>query len=287
MNKVHTDLQVEDIDRDLVVAFLHHLEQDRNNSIKTRNLRLAAIRGLCADIARREPVLVLTCQRVLAIPVKRTRKRMVDDLAPVESSALLAAPDRSTWIGRRDRCLLAVALQTGLRVSALIGLNLEDVSLAREPDAYVHVSGKGRKERRVPLRRDRLEVLTEWLWERGKTTDTALFLTNRRRRFSRDGMERIVRKDVIMAAKTCPSIGAKRVSPHTLRHSCAMDLLRKEINCTVIALWLGHETIETTPIYRHAEMAIKKRAMDQTTPADVPKGVYQPTDDIRAFLNSL
>ena len=159
--------------------------------------------------------------------------------------------------------------------------------MAREPDAYVHVCGKGRKERRVPLRSDRLEVLTEWLRERGKTTDHALFLTNRRRRFSRDGMERIVRKDVIMAAKTCPSIGAKRVSPHTLRHSCAMDLLRKEINCAVSALWLGHETIETTQIYRHTEMAIKKRAMDQTTPADVPKGVYQPTDDMRAFLNSL
>ncbi len=287
LNKVHTDLQVEDIDGALVVAFLHHLEQERNNSIKTRNLRLTAIRGLFAYIASREPALVLTCQRVLAIPVKRTKKRMVDYLEPVESSALLAAPDLSTWIGRRDRCLLVVALQTGLRVSELIGLKLKDVHMAREPDAYVHVCGKGQKEIRVPLRSDSLEVLTEWLRERGKTTDNALFLTNRRRRFSRDGIERIVRKYVIIAAKTCPSIGEKRVSPHTLRHSCAMDLLRHQVDCAVIALWLGHETIDTTQIYLHTEMEIKKRAMDQTTPADVPKGVYQPTDDIRAFLNSL
>ena len=143
------------------------------------------------------------------------------------------------------------------------------------------------RDERVPLLSDSLEVLTEWLRERGKTTDHALFLTNRRRRFSRDGFERIVRKEVITAAKTCPSIGAKRVSPHTLRHSCAMDLLRHQVDCAVLALWLGHETIETTQIYLHTEMEIKKRAMDQTTPADFPKGVYQATDDIRAFLNSL
>ncbi len=287
LNKVHTELLVEEIDGDLVVEFLHHLEKEQDNSIQTRNLRLAAIRGLFAYIARREPGLLLTCPRVLAIPKKRAQKQMVDYLEPAESSALLAAPDLSTWIGRRDRCLLVVALQTGLRVSELIGLNLEDVDLVRKPHAYVHVCGKGRKERRVPLRGDSFEVLTEWLRERGETADTALFLTNRRRRFSRDGIERLVKKYVTLATTSYPSIGEKRVSPHTLRHSCAMDLLRHHVDCAVIALWFGHETMETTQIYLHAEMAIKKRAMDQTKPVDIPKGVYQPADDIRAFLNTL
>ena len=180
-----------------------------------------------------------------------------------------------------------VALQTGLRVSELIGLKLEDVDLVRKPHAYVHVCGKGRKERRVPLRGDRFEVLTEWLRERGETADHALFLTNRRRRFSRDGLERLVKKYVTLATKSCPSIGEKRVSPHTLRHSCAMDLLRHQVDCAVIALWLGYETMDTTQIYRHAEMAIKKRAMDQTKPVDIPKGVYKPRDGVLAFLNTL
>lgn len=287
LDKVFTDIKVEDLDADLVAGFLLHLEQQRNNSIQTRNIRLTAIRGMFNYIGSREPELMLTCQRVLAIPAKRTKKRMVDYLEPEETSALLAAPDLSTWIGRRDRCLLLVAMQTGLRVSELVGLDLGDVSMVKETDASLHVFGKGRKERTVPLRRDSVEVLTTWLQERGRTGDDALFVTNRRSRFSRDGIERIVRKYVAIAALSCPSLKEKRVSPHTLRHTAAMNLLRSGVSCTVIALWLGHETIETTQVYLHAGMDIKKKAMEQTRPEDVPGGVYQPADDILAFVMSL
>ena len=287
LDKAFTDIKVEDLDADLVAAFLLHLEQERNNSIQTRNIRLAAIKGVFDYIGSREPELMLTCQRVLAIPAKRTSRRTVDYLEPSETSALLSAPDLSTWIGRRDRCLLLVALQTGLRVSELVGLDLGDVSLVKPGDASLHARGKGRKERTVPLREDSVEVLTTWLQERGRTGDEALFVTNRRSRFSRDGIGRIVRKHVAIAALSCPSLGEKRVSPHTLRHTAAMDLLRSGVSCTVIALWLGHETIETTQIYLHADMEIKKKAMEQTRPEDIPGGVYQPADDILAFVMSL
>ncbi len=287
LDKVFTDIKVEDLDADLVAAFLLHLEEERNNSIQTRNIRLAAIKGVFDYIGRREPELMVTCQRVLAIPAKRTRKRMVDYLEPSETAALLAAPDLSTWIGRRDRCLLVVALQTGLRVSELVGLDLGDVSLVKPRDASLDARGKGRKERTVPLREDSVKVLTAWLQERGKARDEALFVTNRWSRFSRDGIGRIVRKYVAIAALSCPSLREKRVSPHTLRHTAAMDLLRSGVSCTVIALWLGHESIETTQIYLHADMEIKKKAMEQTRPEDIPGGVYQPGDDILAFVMSL
>ncbi len=285
--KPFTDLEVEDLDADLVAGFLLYLERERNNSIHTRNIRLTAIKGVFGYIGSREPELMLTCQKVLAIPAKRTRQRMADYLEPEEVSALLAAPDLSTWIGRRDRCLLLVALQTGLRVSELVGLDLGDVSLIKVTDASLHARGKGRKERTVPLRSDSVEVLTTWLQERGKARDNALFVTNRWSRFSRDGIGRIVRKYVAIASLSRSSLKEKRVSPHTLRHTAAMNLLRSGISCTVIALWLGHESIETTQIYLHADMEIKKKAMEQTKPEDIPGGVYHPTDDILAFVMSL
>ncbi len=285
--KAPTDLEVKDLDADLVSEFLLHLETERGNSIQTRNLRLAAIRGLFEYTALREPELLLTCQKVLAIPSKRTKKRMVDFLEPKESSALLAAPDLSTRIGRRDRCMLLIALQTGLRVSELIGLDLEDVSMNNLSDACLHVRGKGRKERMVPLRNDCVKVLSDWLQERGAAKDNALFVTNRYKRLSRDGVARIVSKYVGKAAISCPSIGEKRVSPHTLRHSAAMDLLRSGVSCTVIALWLGHEKIDTTQVYLHADMAIKKKAMERTRSQDIPAGLYQPEDDLLVLLKSL
>ncbi len=280
-------IKVEDLDADLVAGFLLPLERERNNSIRTRNIRLVARRKVFEYIGSREPELMVTCQKVLVIPTKRTKQRTMDDLEPEETSALLAAPNLLTWIGRRDRCLLLVALPTGLRVSELIGLDLGDVSLVPVTDASLHARGKGRKERTVSVRSDCVEVLTAWLQERGQARDNALFVTNRRSRFSRDGVERIVQKYVEMAARSCLSIGDKRVSPPTLRHTTAMNLLRRGVSCTVIALWLGHETRETTQIYRHADMEIKKKAMEQTRPEDIPGGIDQPNGDILAFLKSL
>lgn len=282
-----TEMSTTDIDADLVAGFLAHVEDGRRNGIRTRNVRRSAIRGFFRFVAIEEPALLLHCQRVLAIPAKREAKRPLDFLDRAESAALLAAPDLSTWIGRRDRNLLLVALQTGLRVSELIGLNVADVVLDPPRHGHVQCRGKGRKERATPLRSDSVGALAEWLRERGGAPDDPLFASNRKRRFSRDGIERIVTKHVRLAARTCPSLRNKRVSPHTLRHSAAMDLLRSGVDCAVIALWLGHESVETTQVYLHADMGIKKQAMDRTRPMDVPGGVYRPDDEVLAFLESL
>ena len=212
---------------------------------------------------------------------------MIDYLDQAEHAALLAAPDLSTWIGRRDRTLLLVALQTGLRVSELIGLNIGDVVLEPQSQAHVHCRGKGRKERKTPLRSDSVQALRGWIGERVASPDLPLFVSNRRGRFSRDGIERIVRKYTRMASEICPTLQNKRVSPHTLRHTAAMELLRSGVSCTVIALWLGHESVETTQIYLHADMQIKKDAMDQTRPVVVPEGIYRPDDTLMAFLEAL
>ncbi len=275
LNRQPVDMCVADIDATLVSNFLTHMEEHRGNSASTRNQRRNAIRSFFRFVAIREPALLLHCQQVLAIPAKRHDKRLIDFLEPAESAALLGAPDITTWIGRRDHTLLLVALQTGLRVSELIGLNVGDITLIPRDEAYLQCFGKGRKARVTPLRSDSIMALTEWLQERrAMKPEEPLFISNRQGRFSRDGIERIVRKYCTIAAETCPSLHDKRVSPHTLRHTAAMNLLRSGVGCTVIALWLGHESVETTQVYLHADMAIKKQAMNQTRPTDIPEGIY-------------
>ncbi len=281
------DLLVTDISANLVAGFLSDLENHRNNAVSTRNVRRSAIRKFFQFVATQEPALLLHCGQVLAIPAKQQDRRTVDFLEPAESAALLAAPDRSTWIGRRDRTMLLLALQTGLRVSELISLNIQDIVFQSASQGYVQCQGKGRKHRATPLRTDSIQALKPWLRERGGQPHEPLFVSNRQGRFSRDGIERIVRKYSRIAAKDCPSLKDKKVSPHTLRHSAAMNLLRSGVGCTVIALWLGHESAETTQIYLHADMEIKKQAMDQTRPTNVPEGIYRPDDDLLAFLQAL
>ena len=281
------DMMVIDLDSDLIGDFLSHVENGRGNGASTRNLRLSAIRSFFHFVSIRNPEILLHCQQVLAIPAKRHDKRLIDFLEPDESAALLAAPDTTTWIGRRDRTLLLVALQTGLRVSELISLTIGDVRLVPKSEAHVRCMGKGRKERTTPLRSDCGATLSQWIRERAANSDDPLFTSNRRGRFSCDAVERIVRKYTRLAAKTCPSLHEKRVSPHTLRHTTAMELLRSGAGCTVIALWLGHESVETTQIYLHADLEIKRQAMDRTRPVDVSEGVYRPDDEVLTFLHSL
>ena len=284
LNRTRTDLLVTDIDADLVGRFLGFVEDSRRNCARTRNARRSAVRSFFKHVAIREPALLHHCQQVLAIPPKRHERRMIDYLDQAESTALLAAPDLSTCYGRRDRTLLLVALQTGLRVSELIGLNVGDVVLEPQERAHVHCRGK---DRVTPLRSDSMQALRNWLRERAAAPDQPLFASNRGGRFSRDGIERIVRKYTRMADETCPTLHGKRVSPHTLRHSAAMELLGRGVGCAVIALWLGHESLETTQVYLHADMRIKKEAMDRTRPSEAPEGAYQPNDALMAFLEAL
>jgi site-specific recombinase XerD len=279
-------LVLEDLDAGLIGAFLTHLEAERGASVRTRNARLTAIRSLFNFAAYRHPDHAALIQRVLAIPPKRTNRVLVTYLTDDEAAALLAAPDRSTWLGRRDHALLLLALETGLRVSELTGLTCGAVHLGT--GAHVRCTGKGRKERITPLRREARAVLKAWLHERAGTADDALFPGPRGEQLSRDAVRRLVQRTVAAAAPTCPSLAAKAVTPHTLRHSCAMNLLRHGVDTATIALWLGHEDVRTTySVYLHADLGLKEKAIAKTAPPRTRPGRYRPPDTLLAFLEAL
>jgi integrase/recombinase XerD len=279
------ELDVADLDAELVAAFLAHLENERGNSVKTRNARLAAIHSLFRYAALQHPEHAQDIQRVLAIPPKRSNRALVTFLDEQAIEALLAAADRSTWIGRRDHALLLTALQTGLRASELTGLNVADVHLST--GAHVSCRGKGRKQRITPLTAATVAVLRVWLAERAGGRDDPLFPTSRGRRLSRDALERRLAKHLGTAAQRCPSLREKKVTLHTLRHTAAMQLLHAGVDTTVIALWLGHERVDTTQIYLHADLALKERALSRTKPPDAKPGRYRPPDALLAFLEAL
>ena len=278
-------LDWEDLNPALICAFLDHLEADRHNSPRTRNLRLTAIRSLFAYASLRHPEHAALIQRVLAVPPKRFDKPIVSFLTAEEVDALIDAPDRGTWEGRRDRALLLVAVQTGLRVSELTGLNCGDATFGA--GASVRCEGKGRKHRAVPLSGPTEAVLKVWVSERAGRRDEPLFPTRTGRRLSADAVQRLVRKHAATAASRCPSLRAEKLHPHTLRHSCAMTLLYARVDTAVIALWLGHADRRSTDAYVHADMTIKQRALALTNPASTPPGRYRPPDRLLAFLEGL
>jgi site-specific recombinase XerD len=283
--KALTKLAIEDLDADLVADFLTHVEAARRNGARSRNTRLAAIRSFFRYVAMNEPAYLLHCQRILAMPSKRYVKRTVTFLDAGEIAALLAAPDRATWVGRRDHAILLVALQTGLRASELINLRCKDVVLGT--GAHIRCDGKGRKERCTPLRRDTVKLLEQWLRERRGGDDHPLFPTMRGERLSRDALEHLVRRHTLTASASCPSLVGKRVSPHILRHSTAMELLQHGVDQTVIALWLGHESVETTQVYIHADLRMKEKALSRMAAPAATPGRYRPDDTLLAFLEAL
>lgn len=276
-------LSIEDIDADLVADFLVHTETARGNSARSRNTRLAAIRSFFRYVAMSDPTWLLQCQRILAMPNKRYVRREVTFLDTNEIAALLAAPDRKTWAGRRDHALLLLAVQTGLRASELVGLKCADVVLGS--GAHIRCMGKGRKERATPLRRETAKLLAAWIGDGDK--GRPLFPSIRGEPLSHDALEHLVRKHCLTASRTCPSIGCKRVTPHTLRHSTAMDLLHHGVDPAVIALWLGHENVETTQIYIHADMRMKEKALARVAAPATPSGRFRPDDNLLAFLEGL
>jgi integrase/recombinase XerD len=285
VGKPPSNLELEDLDAPLISAFLDHLEHDRQNSPRTRNARLAAIHSMFRYAALRHPDHAALIARVIAVPTKRFDRAIVTYLTPDEVDALLAAPDRKRWIGRRDHALLTVAIQTGLRVTELTNLRCHDVHL--RTGAHVEVIGKGRKQRATPLTSQTIAVLHEWLNERAGQPDEPLFPTSRGRTLSRDAIALLLTNHASTATHDCPTLKNKKISPHTLRHTAAMNLLHAGVDSTVIALWLGHESVEATQIYLHADMTIKERALARTTPPDSPPGRYRPPDRLLAFLEAL
>lgn len=285
LSKPPTQLAFEQIDAPLIAAFLEDLENGRKIAARSRNLRLTAIRSFFRYAAFEAPDHSEQIQRVLAIPCQRSTRTQVGFLTRGEVEALLAAPDRHTWSGRRDQALLLVAVQAGLRLSELTGLRRESVYLG--PGAHVRVLGKGRKERATPLTRQTAAVLKAWLQEIPATADAIVFPNAHGARLSPDGVQYLLAKHVAAAAPNCPSLAHKRVTPHVLRHTTAMELLQAGVDRAVIALWLGHESVETTQIYLDANLAIKEQALARTTPLDVTPGRFHPGDQLLAFLKEL
>jgi integrase/recombinase XerD len=278
-------LAFSDLDAPLIGAFLYHLERDRGNTARTRNARLAAIHSLYRYAALRHPEDIATIGRVIEIPPKRHKHKTISYLDLDEIKALLAAPDRSTWLGRRDHALLLTAIQTGLRVSELASITIGDVSLAT--GAHCRVLGKGRKERCAPLTTETVTVLRTWLTERQGQQHEPLFPTRRGGALSPKAIAWLLDKHVLTAAGHCPSLTGKRVTPHVLRHTNAMLLRARDIDILTIALWLGHESTRSTEVYLHADNRLKQQAIERTAPIGTPPGRYKPSDRVLAFLDGL
>jgi site-specific recombinase XerD len=284
-DKAPSQLVLADLDADLVVAFLAYLEQDRGNTIRSRNARLAALHSFFHFVAFEEPGHSASIQRVLAIPYKRAERKLVGFLDRGEVEALLHAPDRGTALGRRDHALLLLAIQTGLRVSELTQLRWQDVRL--DSGAHVRSHGKGRKDRCTPLTAQIVAALRSRQRELAPLPSDPVFPSRRGGPMSRDAVEHLVTKYATLASSACPSLKNKNVSPHTLRHTSAMQLLAAGVERTVLALWLGHESTETTEIYLHADLAIKERAIARTAPLPAAAKRYKPADRLLAFLEGL
>jgi site-specific recombinase XerD len=285
--KQPSKLGLEDLDATRISAFLGHLEKDRGNSVRTRNARLTAIHSFFHYAALKAPEQAELIARVLAIPEKRFDTTLISYLTEPEIDALLAAPDRSTWIGRRDHALLLLAVQTGLRASELASLRRQDLQL--DSPAWVKCRGKGRKERCTPLSRATRQALHVWLRERGGLPASPAFPNRGGQHLTRGAIWRLVVKHAATASDRCPSLQTKNITPHTLRHTTAMRLLHAPtpIDIATIALWLDHETLDTTNKYIHADMELKRRALDRATPPNGKPGRYRPPDPLLAFLESL
>ena len=278
-------ITLQDLNATVIVDFLNHLEKERGNKVRSRNVRLAAIRSFFHYIAFEEPAQADLIQRVLAIPNKRWKKKLVSFLTPTETEALIKSIDRDTTLGCRDLALLLVATQTGLRASELTNLQCGNVVLGRS--VYLHCHGKGRKDRCVPLTKATAKVVKLWLQLQHGDLNSPLFTNARGSKLSRDGVAYILKKYITIAQRTCPSLRSKHVSPHTLRHTNAVNLLQAGVEQATIALWLGHESIESTQVYLHADMEYKKKILAKLTPNKTKALMYRPDDSLLSFLNSL
>ena len=286
LRKLPARLELADLDAPLIGAFLDDLEKNRSNAARSRNLRLTAIRSFFGYAAYEEPAQSGLIQRVLAIPNKRQEKKLVGFLTRPEIEALLSAPNRRTWAGRRDHAFLLVAVQTGLRLSEMTSLERHDVVLGT--GAHVRCQGKGRKERCTPLTRQAVSVVRAWLQEPSRGNANVLFPNARGGSLSSDGVHYLLTKHLALAKQNCPSLKQKRVSPHVLRHTAAMELLQAGVDRAVIALWLGHESVETTQIYLDANLALKEQALARMVPTSgTVSSRYRAEDHLLHFLKSL
>lgn len=285
LHKAPCRLHFEDIEAPLVTAFLDHLEKQRGVSVRSRNLRLTAVHSFFRYMAYELPTHSAQIQRVLAIPSKRFTRTLVRFLTRPEVDALLAAPDQRTWIGRRDHAFMLTAVQTGLRLSEITAATREDLVLGT--GAHIRVLGKGRKERCTPLAKPTVAVLKAWLSGPTRGDGRLLFPNVKGERLSVHGVQYMLGKYAANAAGVCPSLKEKRVTVHLLRHTMALRLLEAGVDRAVIALWLGHESVETTQMYLEATLAMKEQALAKSVPPQGRPGLFRPSDRLLSFLNNL
>jgi integrase/recombinase XerD len=278
-------VRLADIDAPLVLRFLNYLEQDRGNSVRSRNIRLSAIRSFFRLVALRDPDSLGMVTRVLAIPMKREDQKLIGYLTRPEIRALLAAPDQSTWVGRRAHALLLTLYNSGARVSAITMLKRDQVCCG--DSTFLQLFGKGRKERTIPLGAETVQVLRAWFHELGEDTPNIAFPSVRGKSLSRDGVDYLLKRAVQRAALDCPSLKTKKISPHIVRHATAMHLLQAGVDIATIALWLGHESIETTHVYLQADLAMKEEALGKLDPIEGGWQRFRAGDPLLAFLASL
>lgn len=278
-----SDVQLEQIDAALVMDFLEQLETQRGNSASTRNVRLAAIKTFMRFCEYRVPSMLEQSRRILAIPLKRTAQPLIKHLSMAEMQSVLNAPDLRTRWGIRDRAMLHLCFSAGLRVSELVGLPLTGLNL--QPTPTIRVLGKGRKERALPLWKQTAADLRAWLAVRGEPRAPELFLNARAEPMTRSGFEYVLRKHVQSAVESCPSLHDKRVSPHVLRHSCAMMLLQATGDLRKASLWLGHANVQTTEIYLRADPTETLEAIEAVIPPSLKRGRFRAPDKLIALLH--
>jgi site-specific recombinase XerD len=278
-------LRIADVDAPAVLSFLNYLEQERGNSVRSRNIRLSAIRSFFRLVALRDPDSIGIATRVLAIPTKREDKKLIAYLTRTEMQALLATPDASKWAGRRDYALLLTLYNSGARVSEIISLKREQVCFGAS--TFLQLTGKGRKERTVPLWADTAQVLKAWFEELGEEAWPIAFPNARGKALSREGVDYLLKQAVQRAMPACPGLATKNITPHVVRHSTAMHLLQAGVDIATIALWLGHESIETTHMYLQADLAMQEKALEKLDPLEGEWQRFQADDPLLMFLNSL
>lgn len=278
-------LSLSQLDADFIAGFLEDLESSRSNGPRSRNARLASLRSFYHYAAFEAPHHAGLIQRVLAIPYKRLTRRLVGYLTRPELDALLGSVDKSTWVGRRNHAMFLVAAQTGLRLSELTGLRQRDAVLSA--GAHVRCEGKGRKERCTPLAKPTVTVLKAWIKEQGDDESSFLFPSSRGGRLSADAVQHALANLVAVAQRVCPSLAKKRVTPHVLRHTAAMELLQAGVDRALIAIWLGHEVLDSTQVYLDADLQLKEAILAKMNPPQSKPGGYRPDDQLLSYLKGL
>jgi len=285
LKKDPSTIEIENITVDIIKEFLKDLEKNRNISIRSRNQRLAAIHSCFRYAAFLYPEQSNLIQQILAIPHKKHDYPVVQFLSSNEINELLAAPDRTTWLGRRDYTLILLAIRTGMRVSELINLRWNDITIGSS--SHVHCVGKGRKERVTPITKNTASVLKSWFNENKSTNENLVFINTRKGKLSRDGFRYILKKYIRQVSDNCVTLKRKCISPHSLRHTAAMQLLEAGVDTMIIAIWLGHESIESTQIYIKADLKMKENALNKTKDPKIKSLRYKPNDSLMKFLKSL